>query len=115
MFDKELDDLVGDGEGYTAKDVKEEVAGTYFLYDPEENVINSYLLVMKYTVTVQSQQTNETKQVVLYAEASVNNIYTGNDQTILRYESPSEIVTDTDYNYFVSQINESHYKVTKGA
>ena len=113
LFDKELDDLVGDGEGYTTKDIQEEVAGTYFLYDSEKNVINSYLLVMKYTVTVQSQQTDETKQIVLYAEASVNNIYIGNDQTVLRYESPSEIVTDTDYDYFVSQINESQYKVIK--
>ncbi|MDO5520344.1 MAG: hypothetical protein Q4G58_07630, partial [bacterium] len=112
VFDRDLDQLFDDAGHYEFVKATKEKAIRYFLYNKEKDQINSYILVEKYTITAEKEETGEVKQTILYAESTISNIILGDDGKTITHEEPSSIVTDTDLNYFINQVNGLGYKIT---
>lgn len=112
IFDRDIESLFNDGETYSFESATNETALRYFLYNPEKSNVNSYIIIEKYTITVVNEATGETRDTVLYAESTISNIIVDADNNSLSYDEPSKVVTDTDLNYFINEVNGLGYSIT---
>ncbi|MDO5293146.1 MAG: hypothetical protein Q4F05_10385 [bacterium] len=112
VFDRDLDQLFDDGRHYEFVKASKDKALRYFLYNDEKDEINSYILVEKYTITAEEEETGEVRETVIYAESTISNIILDDDGKTITHEEPSSIVTDTDLNYFINKVNGLGYKIT---